>query len=177
MPVPSPARTARALRYAGAPRPGLLPPTKTERSNQPGLSLYPDEKWGVTSHRIGHAAPKYPPNLDTATLRAQLSTRASRTAIENTHCRCQVIGIRAGGVTGRERQLPRYDIAIEMEHCTPTTAASTSKTLRDYWIACSSSITLLNVVGFAELSLSTCKPSSQSGRCLVYTNKTNCYRY
>jgi hypothetical protein len=37
---------AGALRYATAPRPGLLPPTKHQAQINPGLSLCLDEKRG-----------------------------------------------------------------------------------------------------------------------------------
>jgi hypothetical protein len=45
-PAPSPARSAGTLRYAGAPRPGLLPPRKHKVQINPGLSPRLDEKRG-----------------------------------------------------------------------------------------------------------------------------------
>jgi hypothetical protein len=48
---PAAARPAGALRFAGAPRPGLLPPRKQKAQITPGLSLSLDEKRGVTSPR------------------------------------------------------------------------------------------------------------------------------
>src|SRR6266481_5180233 len=46
MPAPSAEQPAGTLRFAGAPRPGLLPPMKQKAQINPGLSLSLDEKRG-----------------------------------------------------------------------------------------------------------------------------------
>ncbi|HEX3860663.1 MAG TPA: DUF3768 domain-containing protein, partial [Stellaceae bacterium] len=49
--APSAARPAGTLRFAGAPRPGLLPPTKQKVQINPGLSFRLDEKRGSRQFR------------------------------------------------------------------------------------------------------------------------------
>jgi putative transposase len=49
-PAPSAERAAGTLRFAGAPRPGLLPSRKQKVQINPGLSLRLDEKWRSRQH-------------------------------------------------------------------------------------------------------------------------------
>ena len=56
MPAPSAEQPAGTLRFAGAPRPGLLPPMKQKAQINPGLSLSLDEKRGSRHHQITVAA-------------------------------------------------------------------------------------------------------------------------
>jgi hypothetical protein len=49
-------RPAGTLRFAGAPRPGLLPPTKQKAQINPGLSLSLDEKRGSRQFLAGKQA-------------------------------------------------------------------------------------------------------------------------
>src|SRR5580704_12497980 len=54
-PAPSSERPAGTLRFAGAPRPGLLPPTTQKAQINPGLSPQLDEKRG--SRQMHHGQP------------------------------------------------------------------------------------------------------------------------